>query len=143
MGRGGSQAQRVAKGKKMHGHMGHELVTVQNLYIVLADLANNLLVVSGAVPGPEGSLITIKSSYKMAGKVKPLNIITKEVQAELAKEAIELENKAELHEENVIAEAQSEAGIRAAEEAKEAAEAQAHHEKLLAKEKEENEGGNK
>jgi large subunit ribosomal protein L3 len=58
---GTSFPQRVIKGKKMPGRMGSERVTVRNLRVEKVDPANNLLVLRGAVPGPKGGLVEIKS----------------------------------------------------------------------------------
>ena len=55
---------RVFKGTRMSGQMGHERVTVLNLEVVLADLERNLLLIRGAVPGPAGGLVMIRSSVK-------------------------------------------------------------------------------
>ena len=55
---------RVFKGKKMPGHMGAENVTVQNLSVVQVDGERNILVIRGAVPGPKGGLVEIKSAVK-------------------------------------------------------------------------------
>ncbi len=55
---------KVFKGKKMPGQMGHVKVTVQNLEIVRVDAENNLLLVKGSVPGPKKGLVTIKESVK-------------------------------------------------------------------------------
>lgn len=52
----------VAKGKRMGGHMGTDVVTVKNLTVVAIDAANNILKVKGAVPGATGAVVTIKSS---------------------------------------------------------------------------------
>ena len=59
----------VLKGKKLPGHMGHKLITVQNLEIVEIDLKNNVILVKGNVPGPKKSLVIIKSAVKHDGKV--------------------------------------------------------------------------
>ena len=59
-----SSPSRIYKGKKMPGHMGAVKVTVQNLDIVKIDTENNLLVVKGAIPGPKGSVVTVKSTVK-------------------------------------------------------------------------------
>ena len=59
----------VLKGKKLPGHMGHELVTVQNLEIVKIDLENNIVLIKGNVPGPKKSLIVIKTAVKNPDKV--------------------------------------------------------------------------
>ncbi len=55
---------RVFKGTKRPGRMGGERVTVQNLEVVKVDMERNLLIVKGAVPGPKGSLLIVKSSVK-------------------------------------------------------------------------------
>ena len=57
---------RVMKGKGMPGHMGSEQVTVQNLNVVKVDAENNLIAIKGAVPGPNGGLIVVKSAIKKA-----------------------------------------------------------------------------
>ena len=59
---------RVWKGKKMSGHMGSELKTVQNLKVVDLDIKNNLVYVKGAVPGFNGSQLKIKPSVKKSWK---------------------------------------------------------------------------
>src|SRR3982750_3640525 len=53
---------RVIKGTKSSGHMGHARVTVQNLTVAKVDVDNNLLMVRGAVPGPNGGLVVVKKS---------------------------------------------------------------------------------
>jgi large subunit ribosomal protein L3 len=55
---------RVFKGTKMAGQMGHERVTILNLEVVEADAERNLLLVKGAVPGPNGGLVMIKTAVK-------------------------------------------------------------------------------
>ena len=44
--------------------MGAENVTVQNLDVVMVDGERNIIVIKGAVPGPKGGLVEIKSSVK-------------------------------------------------------------------------------
>lgn len=61
---GATDPGRVFKGKKLPGHMGAERVTVQNLTVIQADGERNILVVKGAVPGPRGGLLEIKTSVK-------------------------------------------------------------------------------
>ncbi|MCJ7832487.1 MAG: 50S ribosomal protein L3, partial [Actinobacteria bacterium] len=58
---------RVFKGTRMAGHMGHERVTVLNLEVIRADTERSLILIRGAVPGPKGSLVMIRSAVK--GKV--------------------------------------------------------------------------
>lgn len=55
---------RVFKGTKMAGQMGNERVTVLNLEVVRADAERDLLLLRGAVPGPNGGLVMVKSSVK-------------------------------------------------------------------------------
>ena len=59
----------VLKGKKMSGHMGHELTTIQNLEVVDVDLEHNIILVKGNVPGPKKSLVIIKTSVKKGEKI--------------------------------------------------------------------------
>ncbi|KAF5077149.1 50S ribosomal protein L3 [Oscillibacter ruminantium] len=60
-----SDPSKIFKGKIGAGHMGVDQVTVQNLSVVKVDPELNMLVVCGAVPGPKGSLVTIKSTVKV------------------------------------------------------------------------------
>jgi len=55
---------RVFKGMRMSGHMGNARVTVRNLRVVGMDLDDNLLMVEGAVPGPNGGYVVINKSVK-------------------------------------------------------------------------------
>jgi large subunit ribosomal protein L3 len=57
-------ANRVPKGKKMHGRMGSETITVQNLEIVKIDLERNVLLIKGSVPGARNSFLKIRSAVK-------------------------------------------------------------------------------
>jgi large subunit ribosomal protein L3 len=61
---GSIQANRVPKGKKLPGHMGNETVTLQNLRIVKVDTERNVLLVSGSIPGPKNSYVSVKSAVK-------------------------------------------------------------------------------
>ena len=58
----GTTPGRVIKGKKMAGNMGNERVTITKLTVVKVDNENNLLLVKGSVPGPEGKLVTVVPS---------------------------------------------------------------------------------
>lgn len=51
--------QRTIKGKRMPGHMGTDRITVKGLKIVDVDIYNNLLAISGAIPGPKKGLVQI------------------------------------------------------------------------------------
>lgn len=59
-----SAVSRVLKGMPNAGRYGHETVTVQNLEVVRVDTARNVLLIKGAVPGPKGSILKIKSAVK-------------------------------------------------------------------------------
>jgi len=52
----------IKKGKKMPGQMGHERVTVRNLKVVSVDKERNLLVIKGAVPGPNGGYLMVSKA---------------------------------------------------------------------------------
>jgi len=56
---GSMYPQKVFKGKRMAGRMGHDQVTVKNLEVAYVDAANNLIGLKGAVPGPRKGLIVI------------------------------------------------------------------------------------
>jgi large subunit ribosomal protein L3 len=56
---GSMYPQKVFKGKRMAGRMGHERVTVKNLVVSYIDPENNLIGLRGAVPGPKKGLIVI------------------------------------------------------------------------------------
>jgi large subunit ribosomal protein L3 len=53
---------RVFKGQKMPGHMGNERVTVRHLKVVKVDVENNLLLVWGGVPGPNGGYVMVRET---------------------------------------------------------------------------------
>lgn len=56
--------QRVFKGSKLPGRMGTDRITVQNLQVVKVDAERDIILVKGAVPGPNKALLTIKTSVK-------------------------------------------------------------------------------
>ena len=58
----GTTPHHVFKGQKMAGRMGHERVTVLNLEVVRVDAERNLILVKGAVPGPNGGLVIVRSA---------------------------------------------------------------------------------
>ena len=60
---------RVIKGHHLPGHMGFDRVTVQNLRIMTLDPQAHLLLVEGAVPGPERQLLAVRKSVKKPGVV--------------------------------------------------------------------------
>ena len=55
---------RVLKGTRSSGHMGDRRVTVKGLTVARVDVENNLLMVRGAVPGPNGSVVVVRKSAK-------------------------------------------------------------------------------
>jgi large subunit ribosomal protein L3 len=61
---------RVFRGTRMAGRMGGKRFTVQNLTIQAVDVENNLLLVKGAVPGPKGALILVRTAAKKKGGAK-------------------------------------------------------------------------
>ncbi len=61
---------RVFKGMRMAGRMGADRVTVLNLEVVQVDPERNLLLVKGAVPGPDGGLVLIRSAVKAPAEKK-------------------------------------------------------------------------
>jgi len=58
---------RVLKGTKSSGHMGDARVTVKGLTVAKVDAENNLLMIRGAVPGPNGALVVVKKSERQKG----------------------------------------------------------------------------
>jgi NADH dehydrogenase/NADH:ubiquinone oxidoreductase subunit G len=118
----------------MAGQYGHETRTVQNLIIIDVMDKRDLILILGAIPGPAGSVVTIKSSYKKADKKKEFVIITKEIQEEILKQNENLENKEALHAANEAAEAAAKKEAEA-EEARKTAEAVARTKEKEAAEK--------
>ena len=59
-----SDPSRIFKGKIGAGQMGVEQVTIQNLDVVKVDSELNMLVIRGAIPGPKGGLVFVKSTVK-------------------------------------------------------------------------------
>jgi large subunit ribosomal protein L3 len=55
---------RVFKGLRMAGRMGNARVTTQNLTVHRVDTDNGLLLIKGAVPGPRGGLLLVKTAAK-------------------------------------------------------------------------------
>lgn len=55
---------RVVPGMRMGGHMGNARVTVRNLEIIEVDTEDNVLVVKGAVPGPNGGYVVVRRSKR-------------------------------------------------------------------------------
>ena len=72
---------KVFKGKKMAGHMGDKLRTMQNIEIIKTDIENELLYLKGSIPGAKNSEIIVKRS------VKNINKLTIEEKIKAAEEA--------------------------------------------------------
>ncbi|MBP5256870.1 MAG: 50S ribosomal protein L3 [Mycoplasma sp.] len=104
-GRGGSQGQRVPKGKKMAGHYGHETVTTENLLILDLIPKYNVILILGAIPGPKNGIVIIKSSIKKPNEKKEYTIISKEIKEDILKANVALEDKEAVFEANKEAEA--------------------------------------
>ena len=81
---------KVFKGKKMAGHMGDKLRTMQNIEIIKSDLENNLLYLKGSIPGSKNSEIMVKGSVKNISK---LTIEEKIAAAEQAKKTPDKKKK--------------------------------------------------
>ena len=60
---------KVFKGKKMAGHMGDKLRTMQNIEIIKTDIENELLYLKGSIPGAKNSEILVKKSVKNINKL--------------------------------------------------------------------------
>lgn len=104
-GRGGSQGQRVHKGKKMAGHYGYETVTIENLTVLEPVLKWDILIILGAIPGPKNGTVIIKSSMKKPGAKNEYTIISKEIKEDILKANEALEDKEAVFEANKEAEA--------------------------------------
>ena len=65
---GSMYPQKVFKGKRMPGRMGHDTVTVKNLVVSYIDVENNLIGLKGAIPGPKRGLIAINALAKIPAK---------------------------------------------------------------------------
>jgi len=55
---------KVFKGKKMAGHMGDKIRTIQNIEIIKSDIENNLLYLKGSIPGSKNTEVLVKKSVK-------------------------------------------------------------------------------
>ncbi len=60
---------KVFKGKKMAGHMGDKLRTIQNIEIIKSDIDNNLLYLKGSIPGSKNTEVLVKKSVKKISKL--------------------------------------------------------------------------
>ena len=60
---------KVFKGKKMAGHMGDKIRTMQNLEIIKTDLDNDLIYLKGSIPGSKNSEVLLKQAVKNIKKL--------------------------------------------------------------------------
>ena len=81
---------KVFKGKKMAGHMGDKIRTMQNIEIIKTDLENDLLYLKGSIPGSKNTEVFVKSSIK---NIKKLTISEKIKAAQEAKKTPEKKKK--------------------------------------------------
>ena len=81
---------KVFKGKKMAGHMGDKLRTMQNIEIIKTDLENELLYLKESIPGSKNSEVMVKKSVKNISK---MTIGEKQAAAEEAKKTPEKKKK--------------------------------------------------
>ncbi|SVB28364.1 uncharacterized protein METZ01_LOCUS181218 [marine metagenome] len=81
---------KVFKGKKMAGHMGNKVRTIQNLEIIKSDLENDLLYLKGSIPGSKNSEVLVKKAIK---NIKKLTINEKIELAEKAKKTPDKKKK--------------------------------------------------
>lgn len=89
---------RVLKGKNLPGHMGAETITIQNLEIIEANVADNYILVSGNIPGAKNSLVYIRSAVKNSRKEDAKEILVYEQETvvdEVVEETVETEVNAE------------------------------------------------
>ena len=78
---------KVFKGKKMAGHMGDKLRTMQNIEIVKSDVENNLLYLKGSIPGSKNTEVLVKKA------VKNIQKLTIKEKIELAEKAKKIPDK--------------------------------------------------
>ena len=81
---------KVFKGKKMAGHMGDKLRTLQNIEIIKSDLENDLLYLKGSIPGSKNTEVLVKKAVK---DIKKLTIKEKISLAEQAKKTPDKKKK--------------------------------------------------
>ena len=81
---------KVFKGKKMAGHMGDKLRTMQNLEIIKSDVDNNLLYVKGSIPGSKNAQVLVQKAVK---NIRKLTINEKIALVEKAKKTPDKKKK--------------------------------------------------
>ena len=81
---------KVFKGKKMAGHMGNKLRTIQNIEIIKSDIENELLYLKGSIPGSKNTEVLVKEAIK---NIQKLTIKEKIEVAEKTKKTLEKKKK--------------------------------------------------
>ncbi len=81
---------KVFKGKKMAGHMGNKLRTIQNIEIIKSDIENDLLYLKGSIPGSKNTEVLVKKSVK---NIQKLTIVEKNELVEKSKKTPEKKKK--------------------------------------------------
>ena len=81
---------KVFKGKKMAGHMGNKLSTIQNIEIIKSDIENELLYLKGSIPGSKNTEVLVNEAIK---NIQKLTIKEKIEVAEKAKKTLEKKKK--------------------------------------------------
>jgi len=78
---------KVFKGKKMAGHMGDKIRTIQNIEIIKSDLENDLLYLKGSIPGSKNTEVLVKKA------IKNVNKLTMSEKIEIAEKAKKIPDK--------------------------------------------------
>ena len=81
---------KVFKGKKMAGHMGNKIRTIQNIEVIKTDKENNLLYLKGSIPGSKNTEVLIRKSVK---NINRMSINEKIEQIEKQKKAADKKKK--------------------------------------------------
>ena len=81
---------KVFKNKKMAGHMGDKIRTMQNIEIIKSDGVNNLLYLKGSIPGSKNTQVIVKESVK---NIKKLTMLEKIEKIEKLKKVTEKKKK--------------------------------------------------
>ena len=81
---------KVFKGKKMAGHMGDKIRTMQNIEVIKTDLDNNLIFLKGSIPGSKNTEVLVKKSVK---NIKKLTMVEKIAEMERLKKTPDKKKK--------------------------------------------------
>ena len=81
---------KVFKGKKMAGHMGDKIRTIQNIEVIKTDKENNLLYLKGSIPGSKNTEVLIRKSVK---DINRMSIEEKNEQIERQKKSVDKKKK--------------------------------------------------